>query len=371
MAAVGLTDVYKYGARFLAQLLVVVLVGVVLVLTGDLVGGFIVGSATDPALRTPPNQSGWAGVAIAGIGILATLSGTVGLLFKLVADGTAAGTRSVVDDGVRQAASAEESDEGEADETEADTGQSEETEQSSRPEPEQAPVAQASQETGDSGSEPLEQPRQSEMPPQADGPAQETPVDDQTGAAPAHSGNGTEEPRAESTASAAEAEPAAAEPTEMGEDGASVENDGDETTQTREEPPEWTPPDPSEFEQSRDESTVAGDPQSRSTAEQSEVTDEPFSEDTAGNYADETKIVDEPTFEEADASATSWEDLKSSSGSGEGIDDQSPSEWTDETEEITEGSDEESTEPESDTGANFESFETSDGDPLSDALDDE
>ena len=354
MAAVGLTDVYKYGARLLAHLLVVVLVGVVLVLTGDLIGEFLVGSVTDPSLRQPPartGQVGWVGVGIAGIGVLATFIGLSGLLYKLVADGTAAGTRAVTG--------------GKA-----------------------GPVGASADVAGEERDAGPDEPRQSATASQADGTSQpdaatETPAtDEQTAVSDATaSDTGQTEP---------ETEPM------------SAGTDEGETTQSSATAPEWTPPDPSEFEQPREEAT----------SDESASTAEPFADDPAETYADDTKVVDEATID--DTGATSWEDLQTSAESGhpasESVetDSSTPTDWADETAEITDSAEfdrssgepddspettegphddspETTAEPDDDSpettaepddddsedGDAFESFEATETDPLSDALDDE
>lgn len=90
MSAVSLLDVYRYGTRFVGYFLVVSVVGGVFVGIGMVLGA---SSATSPTVET---NRALLGVAVAGIGVLLTLSGLFGLAHKLVADATRVGAAAAV-----------------------------------------------------------------------------------------------------------------------------------------------------------------------------------------------------------------------------------------------------------------------------------
>ncbi|MBX0294482.1 hypothetical protein [Haloarcula nitratireducens] len=90
MSAVSLLDVYRYGTRFVGYFLVVSVVGGAFVGIGMVLGA---SSATSPTVET---NRALLGVAVAGIGVLLTLSGLFGLAHKLVADATRVGAAAAV-----------------------------------------------------------------------------------------------------------------------------------------------------------------------------------------------------------------------------------------------------------------------------------
>ena len=85
MSAVGLSDLYRYGARFVGYVLVVTAAGGALV-----AGGYVLG-ASDLSTQAATNEA-LLGIAAGAIGVLLVLSGLVGLIYKLIADAVMAGT---------------------------------------------------------------------------------------------------------------------------------------------------------------------------------------------------------------------------------------------------------------------------------------
>ena len=88
MSAVGLTDVYRYGTRFLGTLLVVAGVG-----GGLIAAGYVL--IQNGSLGSLSGNAGYRavlGIVVGALGGLLLLSGLLGLTHKLIADATMAGT---------------------------------------------------------------------------------------------------------------------------------------------------------------------------------------------------------------------------------------------------------------------------------------
>ncbi|WP_058997024.1 hypothetical protein [Haloarcula sp. CBA1127] len=88
MSAVGLTDVYRYGTRFLGTLLVVAGVG-----GGLIAAGYVL--IQNGSLGSLSGNAGYRavlGIVVGALGGLLLLSGVLGLTHKLIADATMAGT---------------------------------------------------------------------------------------------------------------------------------------------------------------------------------------------------------------------------------------------------------------------------------------
>jgi len=88
MSAVGLTDVYRYGTRFLGTLLVVAGVG-----GGLIAAGYVL--IQNGSLGSLSGNEGYRavlGIVVGALGGLLLLSGLLGLTHKLIADATMAGT---------------------------------------------------------------------------------------------------------------------------------------------------------------------------------------------------------------------------------------------------------------------------------------
>ncbi|WP_434530475.1 hypothetical protein ACODNH_14555 [Haloarcula sp. NS06] len=88
MSAVGLTDVYRYGTRFLGILLVVAGVG-----GGLIAAGYVL--IQNGSLASLSGNAGYRavlGIVVGALGGLLLLSGVLGLTHKLIADATMAGT---------------------------------------------------------------------------------------------------------------------------------------------------------------------------------------------------------------------------------------------------------------------------------------
>lgn len=299
MAAVGLSDVFKYGTRLLANLLVVVLTGMVLVLAGNLVGEFIVGTVSNPDIRMPPTQVGWAGVAVAGAGVLVTFAGLCGLLFKLVADGTAVGTRSVLEaEGVLSSGV-------DAEGTDAEVGTSDESgvlTQSDETAP--APPGEGDGTVAGVSEQPMEttdpvREQQSESASSGGGPPPQHSEDAPNGQS---SDPDRQQPPATGTEPPQQGPPEEHSARMPAESDAEGGTSGVSEGASAEDPSEWTPPDPEEFEQH----------QSTQTEEQSpDAGADPFAENAG--FEDDTKVVDEGQFDEPPDSATTWDDLRDSS----------------------------------------------------------
>lgn len=388
MAAVGLSDVFKYGTRFLAHLLVVVLAGVVLVLTGHLVGDILLLNSGAPGLRLPSSTTGRVGLGIAGLGLLVTVIGLAGLLFKLVADGTAVGTRAVLEEGGELATS-------DGDETTSepadDADVSDEPADTPSPDERGSPATAASP-TPQERQEPTETTDPTQSAPTSDGPSppfsQDAAAESQAAPQPPTDPDAGQPPASETEPSQADSGPAnGPEPRSEpagGDDGTGVPDGTD--TGNAEGSSEWTPPDPEEFEQHQS---------TRPDQQSGEASSDPFADDSTGGFDDDTRVVDEGQIDEPADEATTWDDLRDSSGESNtgsstdptGADESAEEDWStsnpfgDEPagdagspqadEDTQDAYDEEFVEEESTEGANY-TFETEGGDdPLSDALDEE
>jgi hypothetical protein len=89
MSAAGLSDVYRYGVRFVGYLIAVTLVGGVFLAGGALVGGQVLTDVAGGAAAGSGRAVG--AIALIAIGALLLLSGVAGLAYKLVADAAMAG----------------------------------------------------------------------------------------------------------------------------------------------------------------------------------------------------------------------------------------------------------------------------------------
>ena len=101
MSAAGLSDVYRYGARFVGYLVAVTLRGGVFVASGIAFGFNAVlgaGSLTNPAqLLSQVSAASVAGsLLLVAVGVLVALAGVVGLLYKLIADAAMVGTETAM-----------------------------------------------------------------------------------------------------------------------------------------------------------------------------------------------------------------------------------------------------------------------------------
>jgi hypothetical protein len=382
MSAAGLSDVYRYGVRFVGYLLVVTLVG-----SAFIVGGAILGEQLLPTVGGGDTTatSNVAAIALFAIGVLLLLSGLFGLAYKLVADATMAGVaqgravgRGVTasDDGsktddedARSAGTAETAAVTEtADDESAETtgGAADPPSDDGEPAPDQ-PATAADDATAEAQtvveepSEPPEQPADSQDA-QSDSPASSEPTPDQPDAWVADEDPLTtdepvadEEPLAtDEPVDAGGANEADAPPLELSEtnewadqsatETAAPGEDDEATASDETQPEEWSPPDPSEFEtEPADESDDGDGTPGWDTADGDE--ESPDGPRTADDL-----------FGEATDDGEDGEDVSNLFATDDT--DPSPADESD-TEETTDGSGE---------GSPFET--NSDSDPLSDALDD-
>ena len=409
MAAVGLSDVFKYGTRFLAHLLVVVLAGVVLVLIGNVVGEFLIGTPSDPSFRTPPETIGWAGVAISAVGVLATVAGLGGLLFKIVADGTAAGTRAVAtQQGVTAATTvADEAPDqsggpGVASPPTPDTS-TEPTKASGQPTHDDQPQQDSQPEpVGQTGS----QPRETTDDPTTQVPSEGSTIADTESQSDSTPPSEQPTPATQGPADTESSPPEQTEPigdpetlpdddestvAESSETASVGSAEGEPSESRTDEPPEWTPPDPEEFERHQQARADERRSQGSASEQQADRTASDSPTDDSAPYEDETRVVDEEQFDEPADAATSWDDLTGSSGTSDadstgGAGESQTDEWSDPNQfeastETDSRADETAAETDSDNGYAMDeetdetesfSFESGeDNDPLSDALNDE
>lgn len=92
MSAAGLSDVYRYGVRFVGYLIAVTFVGGIFVVGGVGLGGTVLVSAVGSGgVASVASGTVVAAVALVSIGALLLLTGIVGLLYKLVADAAMTG----------------------------------------------------------------------------------------------------------------------------------------------------------------------------------------------------------------------------------------------------------------------------------------
>lgn len=374
MSAVEITDVYRYGTRFVGALLAVVVVagaflgiGYVLVQNGQL--GSFSGSDGYRAVL---------GIVVGALGVLLGLSGVFGLAHKLIADATEVGTAAAIasepiaarsaetgtpaDEDVEtsdsRGASVEQSDRAEeqsdstretpvesSETTDPDTTtQSEESTTSDvQGPPSQTPSVTASSERAETGQR--EEPAATDREPgreqqesasqtsndhtTATTPSRETP-ESSTETVTVDDLQRDDEPSAETEADWTAEKDADSEPSSAVDEGATEVPDS--------EPKEWTPPDPSEFEPkagNRDEESDV--PQASEEIDRAEDTGPRTTDDLFGtNELDDDIVMDEPIEGQPREEAVSDEsDEEKSVGDGKG----------------------------------FES--SSDADPLSDALEDE
>jgi len=419
MAAVGLSDVFKYGTRFLAHLIVVVLLGVVFVLIGNVVGDFLVGTVSDPGIRSSLGTTAYAGIAIAVVGVLVTVAGLGGLLFKLVADGTTVGTESALAaaDGISVAGdeTSEQAGDGESRDAQQDTGFSPETPQSS-------PTASDQSRHAPETTDPTQQPsagRDSQSPVDAASTTNQAQSDPPTDTAQPGAASGEQAvPRQEtqhqseptqSSQPVTDAESPGAHSEQSTEARPTTNDESDDETgdgtptgetdeqSTPDEPPEWTPPDPDEFEQqqaarARERATEDGATDADQSTREHDTS--PFDDDPETGFENDTRVVDEDQFDDAQSGATTWDDLQSPTDStteqaSDRVTDESASTADDwgSPEQFADESDADSTGEQTETkaaggeqivedegGSESEesfTFETGgDSDPLSDALDD-
>ena len=385
MSAVGLSDLYRYGARFVGYGLVVTAAGGAFV-----AGGYVLG-ASDISTQAASNEA-LLGIAAGAIGVLLVLSGLVGLVYKLIADAVMAGTAAALRTRAADAEAAAAATDGSATE-EAQTEETE-TDDTAKPVPAGAPAADepdapAEEPSATAETEPTTEPAEptvenpqptaesehvaEESQPTADA---EASMSDDDGAEPAEPA-AEEPPQAAPAADDGADEPAAGdgadESTDDQPESATAESvdlfedaEGSEPTEAAERdaeapPQEWSPPDPSEFERSE-----SVEPSTDDAAETDGDQDDEFDGwDTAGT---------EETESDADAPRTAADLFGDPEGgtspgdqSAEGGDEQSDKRLIDDGD-VEEPADEETTL--ADEGV--EGFDVdSDSDPLSDALDDE
>ncbi|PSP61375.1 hypothetical protein BRC76_06130, partial [Halobacteriales archaeon QH_8_67_36] len=282
MSAAGLSDVYRYGVRFVGYLLAVTLVSNAFVVGGAIIGDRILPTVVGGGATATSNV---AAIALFAIGVLLLLSGLFGLAYKLVADATMAGVAQgrAVGTGVTASDDGSETDDGDAqsagtaetaavtetvDDESAETtgGAVDPPSDDGEPAPDQPATAAddaiaEAQTVVEDPSEPPEQPADSQDA-QSDSPASSEPTPDQPDAWVADEDPLTtdesvadEEPLAtDEPADAGEANEADAPPSELSgtnewADQSATPGDDDEATASDEtRPEEWSPPDPSEFE---------------------------------------------------------------------------------------------------------------------------
>lgn len=348
MAAVGLSDVFKYGGTFLGYLVAVAVASAVFVgggayfaMTGDL-------NVLNPSLAALTTGRAIAGAVLVVLGVVISLSGLIGLLHKLLADAAAAALESARSSaqavGADQDAESEdetespdETPEGASDahqsadenepavaedgaETPLDgedtTGTVSEKLEPDRPAADASPpqepaeadgeLASRSPSAANSGAEaapdhgetsPPEEPQQAPPdqptghqagePAESDDPVDESATDDEWG-------------ESRNTTGAEETSPQ--EATEIGEEEPLDDVEDDDTARA-----EWTPPDPAEFEQST-ESTEEAVP---------EQTD-PDPSDSTAQTTSEDVVRDVEADSHSDEDVRTWDDVQSASG-GDGM----------------------------------------------------
>ncbi|WP_424003907.1 hypothetical protein ACOZ4I_05760 [Haloarcula salina] len=313
MSAVGLTDVYRYGTKFLGALLVVAGVGGGLVAAGYV----LIQNGSLDALSGNAGYRALLGVVVGALGCLLLVSGLIGLFHKLVADATMAGAvaaRATRPDTVSAATGEAESDSAPPAPATGPETDSERSDEGDETEPRTEPVAAESEpNTAENDEEPVSDPSAGEVhsdPPAEAGaepepenspavsepepatesaPAASEPAAAETRAAAADAGPASADdqsasavpsadvtpdtdtaatavddgatPDAEPDAApsaagvATESETASPEQSDAGDvpDRDLLDQDPPEEEQPRTEPQEWTPPDPAEFDTPDDE----------------------------------------------------------------------------------------------------------------------
>lgn len=94
MAAVGLSGVFKYGGKFLGYVVAVVLAGGVLVGSGAFLAATGGVNLSDPSIGSVATSRAIAGAVLVALGGLISLSGLFGLAHKLLADAAATAVES-------------------------------------------------------------------------------------------------------------------------------------------------------------------------------------------------------------------------------------------------------------------------------------
>jgi len=278
MSAAGLSDVYRYGARFVGYLALAIILGGVFVAAGIAVGFSAIvgaGSLTNPSQFLTQLSPGTlvGSLVLVGIGVVVALVGVAGLLYKLIADASMTGTElALANQAPATIGPAATGDEAGASETaeEPETGPSEDADEAGATEPTPAEVTdeeppeptpvEASEEPdttaigADEGAESDASP--DEEPPEptpAEDPPAEAAVDDQQTRVVADESDG--EADSVSDDSDLLSEDSETEATEAGAADSDVLADSPETESTDgqaatadTEPQEWSPPDPSEFD---------------------------------------------------------------------------------------------------------------------------
>lgn len=228
MPAVRVRDALRYASKFVGLLLAVAIVA----------GGFVGGGAylardlnfTDPTLSALSETPVFIGVVLLAIGVILALIGLVALGHKFLADGVAAA--AVHETG--ESAVVEAEDEGETADSDADAGASEAASAGA--------AATTAGSTAESDSTPDE-------PSSVDSPAETPPTtepDDGPVGAPSEAAE--RDAPAEADEVAGGTIDGHAQSSDPDVDDAPATESGVEDEQP-EEPPEWTPPDPSEFEE--------------------------------------------------------------------------------------------------------------------------
>lgn len=288
MSAADLSDVYKYGVRFIGYLVAVTLVGGIIVAAGVGVGFSALFSA-DPTAATDPARllaqisftNIVIGVVIIAVGVVVSLTGLVGLLYKLIADATMTGAANAMESELPDVVPEEDvSADGEDDDTSAEPAADEP--------PEPVPAEEPPGEGGTTEPTPVEKPPEDiepvggpsaseEDPEPADEPAEDSESPDQTPIDEALGEGG--EPASDDGDGAATEQAEAREPN----DGDRI-SDSDASSDGRAEPREWSPPDPSEFDGDEDDGPRTAD--DLFGEEGDRATDEESSEDVADLFDD-------------------------------------------------------------------------------------
>jgi hypothetical protein len=341
MSATGLSEVYRYGVRFVGYLIAVTLVGGVFVAGGAALGGSILLSAVGSGgVAAVASGKIVAAVALVSIGLLLFLAGIVGLLHKLIVDAAMTGVVNGHATWMNTSETEAPDQGGDADQT-PDVSDADETDAGTA-----VPGVADDATVADSSSEPASDA-------QAISKEQDAPTD---GPVEADSEVEADSPPDDDTL-------AETDPNATVDDSVPGESSDDNTTQTPEpdaepvsrRPEEWSPPDKSEF-QPADSATSSPTENAESGGESSEW--EPT--ESEGESTDGPRTADELFSEETDSDEATIRDIADllSEDGEEQVD-------ADESGELSEHRD---TGNRPDDESRFDT--DTDSDPLSDALDD-
>lgn len=381
MSAVGLSDLYRYGTRFVGYGLVVTAAGGAFV-----AGGYVLG-ATDISPQVASNEA-LLGIAAGAIGVLLALSGLVGLVYKLIADAVMAGTAAALSaqtaDAEEPAAANEPTEESETeDATKAVPAAAPADDEPDAPADESSPPAEP-EPTAEEPTQPtaeaeqdIEEPEPTTEPEEATQPTAEAEQDIEesqpTADAEASAVDDGGEPVAEESQPVEEtadeqSETATAESVDLFE---GAEETAAEDREAEAPPQEWSPPDPSEFERSESvEPSVDDDETDDTPDDDGETSEAPDDDETDGAAGDEFDGWDTPESESDASSPRTAADLFGDSGEVDSTEQSAEETGTQSDKRLIDDDDTDGEETLADEGV--EGFDVdSDSDPLSDALDDE